>query len=293
MSLAIMVAEGSEQVEALQSQISELNNQMHEAQAQLDTIALASRARADVLGKAQAHIRQLEAEHKQVSGYARLKHGKTGEKLAVKDTSVAKKALDEAKSDLAKLEQEQAEASRVDATHAQELQQLLHKLQHEKEARLDEIQSMQSGLGKAKAELGIEKHAQFVAAYREKESQLNALLDQVVAAKVELLQIHETALNELTEWPALRKEMASLQVLDDANSRMIESTIHYIEAILAEVPHLRATLPRSGYHFLSTLLIPEAEIINAKGHPEWLRNRIALWQQRLEEYRGDLANGDE
>ena len=67
---------------------------------------------------------------------------KAGEKQSVKDTAPAKRLLGEAKSDLAKFEREQAEASQVDATREQELQKQLHLLQFEKETHLGEIESI-------------------------------------------------------------------------------------------------------------------------------------------------------
>src|SRR6266566_903301 len=229
-----MVDHGDREIADLQAKLTDLADRRNVAQDELSTIAQAREARAKALSEARSQVEQAQASHTEAHSYAKLRHGKAGEKRAIKDASGAKDILDKANDALRQVEHEQAEASQADDLREQELHELLHKLEIEKEAHLAEIEAMTKGLDKARSELGQEKHAQFMQAYQEKESQLNDLLDQVIAAKVGLLQLHETAVQDLKDWPDLQRDVQRLRQPDNATIRLIEASLHFVDTFLAD-----------------------------------------------------------
>lgn len=290
------ISEAEQRVQRLQYQVEDLDQRLSEAQSELEAIDLSHQDGAGVLSKAQEQVARLENEHVCARSYAALKHGKAGSKQALADVTTAKKALDVAQDELDRLLALQAEARQRDNQRGQELHTLIDQLGKEKAACLAEIDSISPGLKRARAEYGKSRYDEFLRAYQEKQSHVDAITGELIDSKVALLSMYEQGVQDLAAWPELQREASRLQPADNANLRALEATEHYVTVFLREAKQL-SDLPkdfmRRGYNLWDLVLVTPGELQTASRYPDYLKQRQTRLEAVISEYSAYLANGDD
>ncbi len=229
-----MVEAGNAVIAEIEQDIANLDARVAEAHAEREALHQAQEERVHALQDARIAWERAEADYNQAVAYGKLAHAKPNEKEAIKAVSAAKKALQAAKKEYDRLEQENAEALQQAILREKELTNQVHMLEFEKETRHAEIKSVQSGRNKAHAELGIHIHTEMKEGHEEKQKCVDDLQAQLVEAQVQLHDFHAEALQELAEWPALQKDIANLIPPDDALIRVCVATLQHIETLLED-----------------------------------------------------------
>lgn len=284
-----MVTAADGQIAELEAMNHELDARIQSACAELAEIAEGRTRSARALTQARAEVQRLEAEYNQADSYARLAHKTPNEGRAIKAASEAKKALQAARRELDRLAHDDADAEQVARVREQEVQKQLHLLAFEKDTHLSELTAIQCGREQAMHELGQEKLQAFTAGYCALQKQIDALSAQLVAAQIELHDLHETAQVELADWPEAQRTVAKLAPQEDAIERLLQAARMYLEVIQEEACRLPSALPigPGGFGFWDIVVIPGELIGKSIRYPELIDHRLrqidvmlADWKKR-------------
>lgn len=289
---AEMVEAGSQQVAELQARIEALNATITTGEATLETLAQDRAEREHVLHEAQEKLQQLEAAHIQAQSYAKLAHRMPNEQEAIKATSVAKGAVTTARKELERLSKEQDAANNAQEAQEKELQESIYRAEMERQGRLLELAAVSSGLEKATAELGIERHATLMQGYRELLAHADDLHTQLIEAQVAAHDYHIAALDALKEWPEFQKEMKHQVPADDAMTRCMEAMSFYIEAMLKDLKDVREVPPelqRRGLTIWGCLTVDPQIVMQSARYPGALVQHNAVIHKILDVYREYMA----
>ena len=270
-----IVNRGHESIVEIEDKLSATLEQMNDAQRELATLP-EQRVSTD---KAREAVEQAEDEYNQAVAYAKLARDTVNQQDAIKAVSLAKKSLASAKKNLSTIEREAQETEQRILTREAELTALLVELNASKEQLDTELKHTRSAHKQAHMQLGSQKYEAILQKLAEYQEIVDKLEAQLIEAQTNYYDFHQSALQELAEWPDLQREIAT--PVDDSTSRMIEATMAYIEAIMQNMEYVR-DFPGIPWALWDTLIIP-TQII--RGYPGALEDRYSRLEQVLKAYR--------
>lgn len=284
-----MVDAGLEQITELESDLRRLESALEIAHAELTTLDQEEAYKIGYLAARRLSVSEVEQESTTASGYAKLAQKTLNERTAVKAAAEAKQKLVAAQTELATLEAEhQAAISQIESRRA-ELEKSLHLLNAEKEIAEDQRVMVAAGYEKALDVCGDLKYAELLAEFEVKRGRVESARAALLTEQIALHEYHTAALVALNNWPEKRKALAALQPVDDPTSRMIQSTIDYVETILRDALHVNAGFPQNvGYDGLWTLLtIPPQQMTDYRAE---LAERQLRMKRLLAQYEAWCAS---
>lgn len=285
---ASMVAEANAIIAEIEAAQHELRTRMDAARAELAAIAEVRQERAKTVAAARVRLNTADIADSQARAYATLAKGKRVHDDAVKQVSAAKKELTAAKKHCTSTEIEDTEVEAAAQYREIEVQKQLHLLQAELETRIAEVEAIHLGRAQAHVELGIERHAALLAALQPKLQAVEELRMHLVEAESDLADCHQEALHTLVEWPVLRKEIQALLPVNDATTRMLETTMAYLEALARDAGQMRTDF-QQPWPIGEYLMVPWG----CFGMPGLLMDRRQRVQQVLDAYMVYAAHANE
>jgi chromosome segregation ATPase len=296
-----MVEAGNAEIASLSEQVKDIDRRIAELEQEQTTLRAAAEQRSAAIVQARLAVVQAEAKYNEAAAYAKLASRKPNEQQAIKAVSTARKSHESAKKELARLEKEENEQRPAADAREAEINKQLSLLRSEKETCFAQIKSVQSGRDKAHAEMGELLYAQLMGSYRAAQSRVDELAESLVEAKADLHDRYTQGLQQLGSWPELHRAFARLEVADDATTQVLETSLLYVDVMIADLlntndtpplPSLKNNSPLyGGYHQLRPeLLIHQADVISVlQRSPQNLMKRRARLAQLLTEYRAYLA----
>ncbi len=275
-----MVQLGQSQIAEIDAAIADLTARIAALNDQATAAVQAAQDRTAALDVQQAKMRQAEAEYNQAAGYAKLAHKTANEKQAIETAAKAKKTHQTATKEYERQAHAHADAESAAQASAADIEQQIHLLRFEIETREAERQAVLRGSSQALNEVGKHRHAQIVEEYQSKAAAVEAIREQLLAAQIDLADFHRASVESLVHWPDLRKDVATLQPMDDPTVRIFQAAMFYIAVLAQDVTQLDATWPASVWSIRNALVIPEGMY----NMPGGLREKHAELQRLLDEY---------
>ena len=292
-----MVARADETISQLEQQLADIAQQITSAYVEMETFPQGQQERAIRLQNARATLTLADETHSKSVNYAKLAQGTTNEQGAVKAVSIAQKNLETAKEVLARIEQEIAEADQADQTREQELSLAIQTLQAEQERLQSELHSTRDARRQAHAELGEQRHVAIMAQAQVHQRRIDDLRSQLLAAQVEQYDYIESVLPTLTDWWDLRRQVRSLIPVEDATSRVIDASMHFMDTLIKERNEIKVNntdmrIPRVNdlmISWMSFLVVSASEVEGLKMGTSRLMDRKEQLEYIQQEYKKHLA----
>lgn len=272
-----IVQRGDDAIAQIEHQIADNAQRIASVQAELDQLHSARESHLKQIEESRATVERLQDAYNQAMAYAKLVHDTPNEQGAIKAVSSAKKELNAAQKHLSQLESKQPDDGRE-----QELISTLQGVRREQEKLQSDLAHTQAAHKKSHQVLGEQKRDAILQAYQEQTARVDILKQQLVEAQADLYYYHQNALQELDEWPDLQREVRNLQPLDNHMSRVLESTIRYIDTLIADMDYVSGDFPGTPWALWDTLFIPNQQM---RGAPGQLKDRKKRLEQILEAYR--------
>jgi hypothetical protein len=282
----------------LQAHITDLASNIADASRELEEIDAARQAREQRLTDLRGIVSNLAAAHTQSIHYAGLASGTLNEASSIRLASDSQRELETAQRELLAAEQLAEQTERATGERQASLQKDLDAWQAEQRVVSQELQEAESMTARAHADLGQEKYAQLTRGYEDCARQVEQVRAQLVAAQIKQIDYYDSAIEQLTDWPALQRQVRDLETHDDATTRTLEASIFFLETLAndlqaicaAPLPSLKVNSPLySGYRELwqEVLAIHTevVEILRGGNNPTMLGSRLERLRQFLSEYR--------
>jgi len=292
-----MVSKADETISQLEQQLADIAQQITSAYVEMETFPQGRQERTIRLQNARATLALADEAHTKAVNYAKLAQGTSNEQGAVKAVSIAQKDLQIAKEALAKIEQEIAEADQSDQTRERELSSAIQTLQAEQERLQAELHSTRDARRQAHQELGEQRHTAIMAQAQEYQKRVDELRSQLLAAQVEQFDYIESVLPTLTDWWELRRQVRSLIPVEDATSRVIDASLHFMDTLIRErneikVSNIDMRIPRVNdlmISWMSFLVVSANEVEGLKMSTSRLQDRKEQLEYIQQEYKKHLA----
>jgi chromosome segregation ATPase len=271
---------------SLSQRLSENAQAQEQARQELASIHRARQDRTHHLSEAHASIASLDKEHEKAVIEAKLTQGTAKEHVTVKAVSEVQKGLKAAKNALVQAEQTFAEQEHASATREQELIALLTRLQAE-QGRLQSEQSHTLDIvAMAHAEAGREKQAAILARLKEHQNEVDQARALLLTTQIEQHDFLDHAIQSLSNWPELQREIAGLQLKTDSVTVLALAALQYLEVAAKEAPGLKnrrdIRIPIAAGTMENLFAIQQNEIAEAaNGWPDKLNVRMGHLKQVL------------